>query len=672
MEFRLPGVPPSDLVELYERRGLSDREYKLAIEWATKPPARERWAGYLRDWCLVFGLILLVAGVVVFGAYNWQALPHLQKLGLLQTLLVGAWVGSRLREADSLSGKALLWTACMLVGALLAVFGQIYQTGADAFALFLTWSALIVPWCLSGRSNLIWASQAVLLNLTLVLYWDQRISVGLAGLALAYAAFSGGLAVLWNRLRPSHAWMKAGLGDALFANAMTPLTVAGCAAFWEGEAYLPSLALCLGVAGWSMTRHRNSWPLRRLAVPVFSLTVLAAAATIRALIGWDVPGMLLIALALLAEVTLAASWLRRVDREIAPEASLPSARSAEPDLFEVLASNGLLDSLPDGEQRRHLRPTPAYVSVLAAVGAWLSSWFFLGFVGLGLSGSESGMMVTGLLLWAGTILGRRALGERSEFLAYLCLAVNLAGQLMVMLGMTAISGMTVEAALGVAFFLQGVGLLWFKDRLGCGLFAFASVISGGLFLWSWAGGWALNWWLLAVALGLSRLLIGQRGWLLSRWRQWHGAVALGWCFGFLLMVGVWNSGLTWGWGWGLGWSWGAPQPGLLAVGLTVLAAANAVRLQAPLTAVAGLLLLGALTFTMPGLMAALLVFMLAFHTRSAGASRLSILALLVFGVLYYYNLDLSFLAKSATLVASGLLLLLVRSGMRGAVARHAF
>lgn len=671
MEFRLPGVPPADLVDLYQRRALNDREYKMAIEWATKPPARERWAGYLRDWCLVFGLILLVAGVVVFGAYNWQALPHLEKLGLLQMLLIGAWGGSRLREPGSLSFQTLLWTACMLVGALLAVFGQIYQTGADAYSLFLVWSALIVPWCLAGRSTLIWATQAVLVHLTFALYWDQRVGAGLAFFALAYAGLSGSLALLWERQRRERGWMQAGLTDALFANALTPLTVAACGAFWESDEYWLCLVANLVLAGVVMRWRRTSWPLRRLAVLVFSLTAVAAAATIRAFIEWDFLGMLLIGLALLGEVTVAVSWLRRLDREGSPllaSADRPSA--PEPDLLQVLASNGLLEESPGAEERRRVRPTPGYVSALTAVGAWLSSWFFLGFVSLGLSGSESGLIVTGLLLWAGTIWGRRALGERSEFLSYLCLAVNLAGQLMVTLGMAVTGGFGSEPVLGAAFLLQLVALMWFRDRVGCGLFACASVISGGLFFWSWLGGFGLNLWLLAVAMLISRLLIGQRGWLLSRWRQWHGAVALGWCFGFFLMVGAWNSGFTWLWG--IGWSWDAPEPALLALGLTLLSAANAVRLQAPLTAVGGVLLLGALTFTMPGLMAALLVFMLAFHTRSQGASRLSILALLVFGVLYYYNLDLPFLAKSATLIASGLLLLVVRSALRGLVARHAF
>jgi hypothetical protein len=252
---------------------------------------------------------------------------------------------------------------------------------------------------------------------------------------------------------------------------------------------------------------------------------------------------------------------------------------------------------------------------------------------------------------------------QAEFFAYTCLSVNIAGQLLAIGGLAFQSGSETWSAAGLALLMQLIGLFAYRDGLGRCLFAFASVVSGSIFWHETLGaqGWSV--WLLLIAFLISRLLIGQRGWLLSRWRYWHGAVAFGWCCGLLTMAGVW------------GWdSWGAaiPQPELLAAGLTVLAAACAVRLQAPISAVIALLVLGACTFTIPGVMAAMLVFILAFHTRSMGVSWLSVLALVLFGVLYYYNLDLSFLAKSLTLIGSGLVFLLARSTLRTQAARHAF
>ena len=53
--------------------------------------------------------------------------------------------------------------AAVAVGALLAVFGQTYQTGADPFELFLTWALLIVPWTLAARFEPLYLLHSVVL-----------------------------------------------------------------------------------------------------------------------------------------------------------------------------------------------------------------------------------------------------------------------------------------------------------------------------------------------------------------------------------------------------------------------------------------------------------------------------------------------------------------------------
>lgn len=663
MEFRLPGVPPADLVDLYRKRALSEREYQLAIEWATKPPERERWSGYLRDWFLVFGVLLLTSGVIVFGAYNWQALPRLQKLGLLELLTLGAWIGSRLRGQDSKEGPVLLWGASLLVGAFLAVFGQIYQTGADSYTLFAGWAVLITPWCLAGRSNLIWLTQAVLVNVAFALGWFQTVGDdNFSNFALAYGALNGALAGLWLLARRRHSWMSPGLADALFASALTPLSMASCSVFWDVNESVVCLPVTL-VALFGLVKLYGD-KVRTMSVVGCSLLTICGGLTIRLFLDLDEFGFLLIALALVGELTLVARWLRRISAQAPPEEGVPTA-SREPSLFQVLAAQGLLETGEGPVERQVQRSVPIYVSCLTAVGAWISSWFFLLFVVVGAYDSGGVMTVFGLLLWGGTLVARRR--ASSDFLISLCLAVNMAGQLMTLFGLAEVGGSSALSLSAAALVLQIMSVFCYKDRIGRGLFAFASVISGGLLSHELAGNGGLSVWLLGIAFLVSRLLIEQRGWLLSRWRYWHGAVALGWTCGLLTMLAFWGFDLEWIWYW--------KETGTIpvAVGLTVLASACAVRLQAPLSAIAALVLLGLVTFTMPGLMAAMLVFILGYHTRSASASWLSIAFLLVFGVLYYYNLQLGFLAKSATLIGSGLLLLVARSTLRTSpVRQHAF
>ena len=55
----------------------------------------------------------------------------------------------------------------------MAVFGQIYQTGADAYQLFMVWSLLIFGWTLISKFSAQWALWLVVTNLFLTLWWEQ-------------------------------------------------------------------------------------------------------------------------------------------------------------------------------------------------------------------------------------------------------------------------------------------------------------------------------------------------------------------------------------------------------------------------------------------------------------------------------------------------------------------
>ena len=78
-------------------------------------------------------------------------------------------------------GKAVLLLLGLLTGALLALTGQVYQTGADTYELFGWWAVLILPWVLVGRFSPLWLVWLALLNLTVHFYfsigWETRAPV---------------------------------------------------------------------------------------------------------------------------------------------------------------------------------------------------------------------------------------------------------------------------------------------------------------------------------------------------------------------------------------------------------------------------------------------------------------------------------------------------------------
>lgn len=113
------------------------------------------------------------------------------------------------------------------------------------------------------------------------------------------------------------------------------------------------------------------------------------------------------------------------------------------------------------------------------------------------------------------------------------------------------------------------------------------------------------------------------------------------------------------------WRVEAPDTGVAAAAFTLLTLVVAALVlrdvhEAPadwlphgpiaLLAVAGL---GALTWSVPGLMAAALVGILAFRSRDAVLLGLAVAFLAVFGVWFYYRLHLPFQAKAAVLSAGG-------------------
>ena len=111
----------------------------------------QSWEKYLR---LIFALLavgLFSSGVVTFIAANWELLTKFQKLYGVQALLVAVtllamWIYRReSRQGSTVKSYALFFVSLIVIGALLALIGQIYQTGADPWQLFALWTLLQLP-----------------------------------------------------------------------------------------------------------------------------------------------------------------------------------------------------------------------------------------------------------------------------------------------------------------------------------------------------------------------------------------------------------------------------------------------------------------------------------------------------------------------------------------------
>ena len=135
------------------RRGSGRR---AALRRAAGADARGRlavsrdWVQFLTGALLLLGAGLLLSGIVCFFAFNWADLGRFAKFGVLEAA-VAICAGLGWWKLSNLSGRVALFAAAVLVGPLLGVYGQTYQTGADPWGLFAFWALLILPWVVAAR-----------------------------------------------------------------------------------------------------------------------------------------------------------------------------------------------------------------------------------------------------------------------------------------------------------------------------------------------------------------------------------------------------------------------------------------------------------------------------------------------------------------------------------------
>lgn len=175
---------------LYKDGLLNDDAYQAACNALRPLPD---WYPWTRRMLLYLGSALILAGIIFFFAYNWAEMGKFLKFGLIEAGIIGCVAGTFIHGMDKLSSKIMLLCASVLVGVLMAVFGQTYQTGADAYELFTNWAVLILGWVIISKFAALWFVWLVVLNTGMILYWRQ---VGYPAYSIDYQWLCISLAVV--------------------------------------------------------------------------------------------------------------------------------------------------------------------------------------------------------------------------------------------------------------------------------------------------------------------------------------------------------------------------------------------------------------------------------------------------------------------------------------------
>ncbi len=134
---------------------------------------KESWQKFLRLFFISLGVSFTTAGIIFFFAYNWADLHKFIKIGLIEGLIIITTLIILFSKISLDTKNILLTGTSILVGVLFAVFGQIYQTGANAYDLFLGWTMFIALWVAISNFAPLWLIFITLINTTLILYSQQ-------------------------------------------------------------------------------------------------------------------------------------------------------------------------------------------------------------------------------------------------------------------------------------------------------------------------------------------------------------------------------------------------------------------------------------------------------------------------------------------------------------------
>jgi hypothetical protein len=314
---------------------------------------------------------------------------------------------------------------------------------------------------------------------------------------------------------------------------------------------------------------------------------------------------------------------------------------------------------------RESAATPWYVRALIGFGGWVASCFLLLFFGLAIKlHDETAMLVLGLVLCAAT-MGLRHLSNK-VFLTQLFLAFNLTGQALFLIGVGGLSHGETAIALG-ALCLNLALLLLYPDTVLRFLAAMAALLSLLVLAYQTHRLELVDLTLVGLTVLLHLLWLQQARLQRGRFRALVSPV------GFALVLTLFGSLLARSFTGSIHEfrerAMHSPLA-ILTLGLAVVTLYTASRVlqetglepggAAGVTVFVGLGLTALLTLSTPGVIAAAGILALAFHRRSVVLLGLAVAFLLTFGVLYYYDLSLSLLAKSLALTGSGLVMLGLR------------
>jgi len=186
----------AELDRLAEIHSLNAAGVESMLDLAGARPTTSESLQFLARTLALGGLLSLAAGIVFFVAANWSRLAIFGRFALVELVIVACAALALWKPPTRIVGRSALFLAFIATGALLALFGQTYQTGADVYELFLTWGLLGLPLVLLAQWSIASAAWVLVFNVALLLFCGWPTSGGLFWTLFGTTHFHPDMAIL--------------------------------------------------------------------------------------------------------------------------------------------------------------------------------------------------------------------------------------------------------------------------------------------------------------------------------------------------------------------------------------------------------------------------------------------------------------------------------------------
>ena len=174
-----PRLKRSELDGLAEFYSLDVPQTVTLLELAEARPSRAESLHFLAICVRIAGVLSLAAGLVFFVAANWSRITVFGRFALVELVVLACAMVAWVKPPPAFLGRGAVFLAFIATGALLALFGQTYQTGADVYELFLSWALIGLPLVVAAQWSVASAAWIVVLNTALVLFCGWHPTGGL-------------------------------------------------------------------------------------------------------------------------------------------------------------------------------------------------------------------------------------------------------------------------------------------------------------------------------------------------------------------------------------------------------------------------------------------------------------------------------------------------------------